>query len=126
MNLVARGYRLKDRAVRTAAGLTVQYIRGNDVISDALPAALDASDIEQVVEGNTTVVGRQFNWQLHREEFLLNNEPIRPKRRDLIRWFYEGSEYSFEVLTDAAQAALPNDMRNTYITVSTKLVPRNE
>lgn len=124
MNLVERGYRLLDRGARTAAGTTVRYIRGADVISDSLPAFLDSSAIEQVTEGNTSVVGRQFLWQLHRDELRWENQFTRPKRLDLIEWKYAGVIYVFEVLSDAGQDAQAIDPRSPWIEASVKLMER--
>lgn len=124
MNLVDRGYRLLDRGARTAAGMTVRYLRGAEEVSSELPALLNSADIEQVIEGGATVVGRQFVWQVHRAEMLLGNAPITPQPLDFIEWSRDDAVYVFKVMPDAALAAQAVDPRSPWLPASTKLIER--
>ncbi len=122
MNLLDRGYRLLDRGAQAAAGLTIRYLRGDEEISDELPAMLTAADIEQVIEGGSTVVGRHFVWQVHRAEMLLEGAAIKPEALDIIEWTKDETVYVFKVMPDAAQAAQAVDPRNPWLPASTKYV----
>lgn len=120
---IDRGFDLLNRVVTPAAADSVRYTRGATVISDALPAALSAPQIQLVMEGGVAIVGRQFKWSLKRSELLWEGAVDRPRRNDRIEWLRDGRIYAFEVLpeTGGSESAAV-DPRNDWIPATVQLL----
>lgn len=116
--LLQRGFRLLNRCMEPAAAESVRYLRGAEVISDAMRALLSAPQIEVIADGGAAVVGRQFTWRLNRDDL-----GTKPKRLDRIEWFNGGKTYKFEVLPEAGQPeAGATDPRSDWVPAAAKLV----
>jgi hypothetical protein len=126
-SLVDRGFALLNRAMEPAAATTVRYTRNATVISDALPAALSAPQIEQITDSGAAVIGRQFTWRLKRSELVVDGVATKPQKFDRIEWTLADMTYVFEVLPETG---VPEsgavDPRNDWIPASAKLIESNE
>ena len=102
-----------------AAGVTVRYSRAGRS-ADWL-AAPGTSDVEQVYEGESTLVSR-------RQDFLgpkpvIDGATITPKRGDLIEWERNGGIDVFEVMPASGEDWFtPSDAYGKRIRVHTKFV----
>lgn len=118
-----RGFSFLNRSMEAAAAESVRYTRGAVVVSDALTATLSNQQIQQITDGESVLVGRQFTWQLKRSELMFDSQPTEPMRGDLIEWKQDGRTYVFEVLPEASQPeAGIVDMRLGFLPAAVKVV----
>lgn len=121
--LLQRGFRLLNRCMEPAAAESVRYLRGAEVISDAMRALLTINRVDLTTQDGASIIGRRFVWQLKRDELMVNGAEVRPERLDQIEWDYNGRTYAFQVLPEQA---MPEDravdMRADYIPANTQLL----
>lgn len=73
------------------------------------------------------LVGRQFTWQLFRDDLVIDGAKTGPQKLDRIRWIWNSTEYVFEVLPETAGPAMGAvDPRSDWIPASVKLIATNE
>lgn len=120
-SMLSRGYRLLNRAIEPAAGDTVRYLRNGDVIGDAVRVANTAAEIEQVIDAETTIIGRQMTMWVHRDDLMLNGQRLTPLRADRIEWIYGGRTHVFEVVPDTDQSEFGEvDIRKDWLPARVK------
>lgn len=121
--LLQRGFARLNAAMQDVAAESVRYIRGATVISDAMPALLSAPQIQVVTDGGLSVVGRQFNWSVSKDELIAEGVRDQPRRNDVIEWICGGTTYAFEVLPDIRGSdAAASDPRDGFWPAAAKLI----
>lgn len=117
-----RGYDLLNRLVEPAAGITVQYTRNALVVSETMPAKVDAAAVDLISEGGVAIIGRRFRWMFNRREMEAINPPM-PERGDKVEWLLNGRKYIFEILPDSGDAEFgAHDPRSDWLPAHAKLI----
>lgn len=120
--LLQRGFALLSRGMEAAAVETVRYTRGVNVVGEGVRALLSNQRVEQVTDGGAAIIGRQFTWQLNRDDLRLNGEAFKPLKSDRIEWELNGKTYVFLVMPEVASPEAPAvDPRSEWITAVAKL-----
>ena len=101
----------------------MKYTREATVISEALTATLSNQQIQQITDGESAIIGRQFTWRLNRSDLVFESQATEPRRGDQIEWIHENKTYVFEVLPEAIQPEAGQvDPRSEYIPAAVKVV----
>jgi hypothetical protein len=120
-SLTDRGFNLLNKSKQTAAATTVRVIRGSEVVSDGMQAVLSAPQIEFVSNAGS-LVGRQFRWDLKREQFKYRGKLDEPRALDRIEWSLNGRLFVFEVLSRSNMPEMDAvDPRSDWLPASAKL-----
>lgn len=122
-NLLQRGAAFLDSKLKTAAGRTIVYHRGQ--LSSAAITAVNNHHEETIVdaEGFATKVNIE-SWIVTTTDLVIRGEQIKPERRDWITETLNGEEIEYEVLPISAMRPEyeKTDSSNLMTTIHTKRV----